>query len=486
MMIQPISLTATHQASVEDMGVEFADLAQGATLQAHAITHDSLRSPPIAQHLHLIDEVPENPNADFMSSLINQLSGEVASNRVGAKPAWMQALMRHRALLSKLACGITGGSMVFAVYFSLRLVSIAIQMRSANFKDQDLITEMNQTAVLALSLAGVAVLSLISQGLLEYATRDVVDPLLNGPNVIDQNIVDPNELNNQPQNVHAASTNRTHVAAFQILQSVIANPVNKALTKEHILQVFDYLCEGESDFKREIIALNGINSGTDADKLQAVKGKVENAVDFMLGDDQADRTPMHYPSTVTTSAVLTHVWSCIEHLSVAGYENQARLLTENLIKALHASHGLCNTGHVSRVLQAFGDTARFGFNNDIEAQDLPPVITPQDFYTLNQNDLNALLSNVVNTHSTRAQLHDLEQEHAQDRATYKTAATLVVKEAFVAQLGRHLADHHALVLQSNPQLQSGLMNFLEADFAAFIDNARNDDDMHSVASFSPV
>ena len=44
--------------------------------------------------------------------------------------------------------------------------------------------------------------------------------------------------------------------------------------------------------------------------------------------------------------------------------------------------------------------------------------------------------------------------------------------------------HHALVLQSNPQLQEDLMRFLETDFAAFIDNARDDEDMNSVASFS--
>jgi len=489
-MMHPISSSATHQASLEDAGIELAELGQVA-LQRYATVHDSLRSPPIAHHLHLINEVPALPNAEFMTHLMNQLSSGSTTNGVGIKPAWMQFLTRHRALCSQLGSVVGVGSVIVAAFLTAQIVSLAVQMKSANNNDgsyQALEAEQNKMAAIIGGLFGTTVLSFALSVLFERATRNVVDPFLNGPNVIDQNIVDPNELNNQPQNVHAASTNRTHVAAFQALRSTIANPVDKAQTKQHILQIFDYMCEGESsDFKREMMALYQVNTDTtDADKLHVVKNKIENAVDFMLGDDQADRTPMHYPSTVTSSAVLTHVWSCIEQLSVAGYEDQARLLTENLFKALYASHGLCNTGHVSRVLQAFGDTTRFGFNQDTPAQEAPPVITPQDFYTLNQNDLNTLLNEVINTHSIRAVLHDLVAVHAEDRVSYKAAATLVVKETFISQLSHYLADHHALVLQSNPQLHEGLMRFLEVDFAAFIDNARGDEDMHSVASFSPV
>ena len=490
-MIHAISSAIPHQSSFEDAGISLTDLSnQGVTLRSNATPQASLRSPPLARHLHLIDEVPEIPNSEFMNLLMSQLNSGVAPEGVRTKPAWMQFMVRHRALLRKLGYGVASGSVVVTVCFVGRLVSLAIQMNGASFeKYQTLQLEFNKAFSTKSGLLGLTFLSSISTVFLviflERAARNVADPFLNGPNDgIDQNIVDPNELNNQPQNVHAASTNRTHFAAFQALRSAINNPIDKTLAKDHILEIFDYLCEGESDFKREMIALNRSNNGTDTEKLHSVKDQVGNAIDFMIGEAQANRTPMHYPPTVTSSAVLTHVWSCIEHLSMAGYEDQARLLTENLIKALHASHGFCNTGHVSRLLQALGDTIRFGFNNDTHIQDPLPVITPQDFYTLNQNDLNHLVSEVVNTHSTRAQLHDLEQEHPEDLTAYKESATLIVKGEFISQLGRYLVAHHALVLQSNPQLQEDLMRFLETDFAAFIDNARDDEDMNSVASFS--
>jgi hypothetical protein len=486
-MLHPLSST-TIQASSENQGIELAELGQSTTLQSHATAVDSLRSPPIASHLHLIDNVPAHPNAEFMTSLMNHLNNRLVPHGE-IRSALMQWSTRHRNLFMRLGYGVSIGSGSFGALMTTQVIRLAVQMRLSNSYDefQDLQVELRRATIITGALLGSFMLSFLSTMLFEHATNPGRDPFLNGPDVIDQNIVDPNELNNQPQNVHAASINRTQVAAFRALQSAIAHPVSKTQAKERILQVFDYLCEDlSSDFKREMIALNQANASTDAENLQSVKNKVENAIDFMVGDAQADRTPMHYPSTVTTSTVLTYVWSAIEQLSMTGHEAQARLLTENLIKSLYAAQGLCNTGHVSRVLQAFGDTVHFGFQQEGATEETPPIITPQDFYTLNQNDLNVLLSDVVNTHNIRVELHELEQTHANDRTAYKEAATLVVKEAFVGQLGQYLAANHALILRGNPEIQSGLMRFLETDFAAFIDNARNEDDMQSVASFSPT
>jgi hypothetical protein len=503
--MQGIFSVAPYRSSFEDEGISLVDLSnQEAISRDHITIHDSLRSPPIAQHLNLVDQISVHSNADFLSLLMDHINGRVTPAGA-AKPEWIQLLVHHQDFLKQLGSGAIFGSGIVSTILVMNLVSLSLQMNEASAeKQQALKPELYKASIMMGGVFGFGVLSLILMGVLEAVTHNAP----NNFNAMDQN-VDLNALNNQPQNTHARSINSGHIHYFQSLQALIPNSVDKTLVKDRILNVFDYLCEGASNFKKEMIALHsGIknHSGidnlanvdkSDAEKLQSVKDKVQNAIDFMIGELQADRTPMDYPSIVTTSAVLTHVWSCIEHLSIAGYENESRLLTENLMKALFASDGHCNTGHVSRILQAFGDTIHFGFHQDDEMHHLPLMITPQDFYTLHQNDLNDLVSDVVNTQSIRAQLHALEQTYGlgqshdleqgpPDRSAYKEAATLVVQGAFSFQLERYLAENHAPLLESNPALHENLIHFLETDFPAFIDNARNEDDMQSVASFSPV
>lgn len=486
MIVPAISVTSIHRASFDEVGLTTDLSHEDAKLRSHAGIPDSLRSPSIASHLHLIDSVSEKLNTDWVKQLLTQINDGGASEGLKKKQDWIQFMIDHRTSIYRLGEGVALASMVTALYLCGRMCHLYHQWMI--HPDVNLILEHQKAASMSFGLLGVSVFVLLPSLFRPEIEHRLADPFMNGPNVIDPNIVDPNELNEHPQNAHAASMNREYVKAFQSLQALIPNPIDKALAKDRILEVFDYLCE-EKSFQKEMIALYPLEDDFDATKLHLVKETIESAVHFMIGEAQADRTPMHYPLIVTTSAVLTHIWSCIEHLSVAGHENEARLLTENLNKALYAADGYCNTGHVSRVLQAFCDTIRFGFDQDSQNQESLPVATPQDFYTLNQYDLNNLVSDVVNTDSVRAQLHTLEQKYHlgqanEDRTAYKEAATLVVQQSFVSLLDRYLADHHAPVLRGNAHFNQGLMHFLESDFAAFIDNARDDNDINSIASFS--
>jgi len=485
-MIPAISVVSMYRASFDEIG-----LSIDPTRKNHAISADSLRSPSIASHLQLIDPRSGNIHSDWVKQLLTQMT-EGVTTLEAKKPAGLKAfIIRHRASFYRLGECVAITSIVIGLCLFARLFQLHRQWLS--HPDMTVFLEHQKALTALFGFFGFSFFALLPSLFRPEIERRIADPFMNGPHVIDPNIVDPNALNDHPQNAHAASVNREHVKAFQALQALIPNPVDKTLAKNRLLEIFDYLCKDGAEFQKEMIALYPLEEAFDFIKLYEVKKTIESAAHFMTSEAQADRTPMHYPPIVTTSAVLTHVWSCIEQLSIAGYENEARLLTENMHKALYASDGYCNTGHVSRVLQAFKDTLCFGFdqaNQNQASQASFTVITPQDFYMFNHNDLNALISEVVNTDSIRAQLHALEPIHhlgeaSEDRLAYKEAATQIVKKSFSSQLGDYLASHHDQVLQGNAHLHEGLMRFLEADFAAFIDNARNDDDdINSIASFS--
>lgn len=431
-------------------------------------------------NLHLVDEVPQMPNTDFANlftdRLIRALRGLPVENQAQGErrlePGMVHLIRFQRNSIACLAMAVS----LFTAYVAFIVLSAnknAALQNASDPNDASALKAQRNAYIAAGSIdLLLSVLSLCFSICLWRRAQ---------PNII--------ELNAQPQNVHAEPVTSGHIAVFNALKPVIANPIDLASVKQHMLAIFSYRCEQESEFKNEMIALyrpdpqNPDLRLTDLQKLQSVKLRIKTAVDFMTAGNQANRSPIGYPHTIKTSEVLSYIWTCVEKLSLHGCEVESRLLCENVMKALYAACGHCNTGHVSRVLQAFGESIQSSFN--IETVNQSRVqITPQDFYTSNRNDILQLIKKVVDSETIREHLHALEQTYGEDRQTYTDKATLVVKNEFALKLQRYVSENHPQALPGNQNFSDDLMQYFSAagTFPILIDTAL--ESSQSIASFA--
>lgn len=465
--------------------IRLANEGDEQVLSMHSVSA-SLRAPSIANILGLIGEVAPGGQHAVSSELHAQLASLFAEDvQQQTRPHRLTQcqLLRIFALVS---ASVTG---------CLTLISLVIHNRyRSEARDEaspavqaDLLAKADATYDKGSIIYGVFLFSLAISIFLEiqfYCANqqqpdeenqfNAGDPLI--PNDIE--LVD---LNRHWENTHANQFITPLVKLFGGLKNVISSPIDKEVVKARIQTTLDRLCEVDVNFKAEMIAVapQG-DANDDRSRLRNVKEKILKAVNFMFSADQADKRPMYYPGGIKVGEVLTYVWTCIEKLSADGHEDKARLLLENLMKALYDASGYCNTGHVTRVLQAFKQSMQA--DSDISSV----LMTAQDFYTLHQNDLYQLVTDVIRTPTIRANLHALAQSQGEGSQAYKAAATQLIKNNFLSKLNAYLVASHPQVLTGNADFTTELMAYLDPGFAFFIDNARdnNDDDAGSVASFA--
>jgi hypothetical protein len=420
----------------------------------------SLRAVPLAEFLHLVNEVPTMRSDDFVSQLRDQLA-------VVDQASAMQGALRlqQRRNIARYLC--------YMYLFSAGMILIGLSLVLIEGLSSEELDYQGFDRIALLSFV-VGLISLISTVAISSRQSESDE---------DDRVWRMNDLQRDPQNTHNDHLTHASVSLFNTLRNVISDPINSELVKARIKVTIGHLCRVDHQFKAEMIAMS--TRDTDRNRFIEVKQKIYSAVDYMLSEDQADQIPFDYPAMIKVGEVLTYVWTCIEKLSLDGHEDKARLLAENLMKSLYASAGLCNTGYVMRVLQGFDQSIRFSLNMS-EFGQIGLALTPQDFYTVHQNDLYQLVDETIGTPVIRQRLLVLEQSHGAGTQDYKAAATQLIKDKFSSRLNAYLRVSHPQLLTSNAAFATELMDCLAENFAFFIDNARahNENDTSSVASFA--